>query len=167
MRKTYAYNSIIFGVLLGILVYATTESIALTILTGLGVSVVGFFIIRMIENAIHKGVHKAADKISDAYQHRKEQKAIENGTYVKPETTQMPQRTTTQMPQRTTTQMPARPAAEAVPAAQPTVRPAVQPAAEAVPAAQPTATITNFCPYCGKKIDGISRYCPYCGESID
>ena len=159
MRKTYAYNSIIFGVLLGILVYATTESIALTILTGLGVSVVGFFIIRMIENAIHKGVHKAADKISDAYQHRKEQKAIENGTYVKPETTQMPQRTTTQMP--------ARPAAEAVPAAQPSARPAVQPAAEAVPAAQPTATITNFCPYCGKKIDSISRYCPYCGESID
>ena len=49
MRKTYAYNSIIFGVLLGILVYCTTESIALTVLTGIGVSVVGFFLILFYE----------------------------------------------------------------------------------------------------------------------
>lgn len=99
-RRTYAFNSIIIGFLLGFLVYATSKSIALAILTGIGVSVVGFIIIRLIENAISKGVDKASDKISEAYHRHKEQKAIENGTYVKPETTQMPDRTTTQFPQR-------------------------------------------------------------------
>lgn len=93
MRKTYAYNSIIFGFLFGLLVGMTTKSVVLGILTGLGVSVVGFIVIRLIENAIHKGVEKAADKISEAHQRRKEQKAIENGTYQKTVTTQMPVRT--------------------------------------------------------------------------
>ena len=100
MRKTYAYNSIIFGILLGLLVYVSSKSAALGILTLIGVSVLGFIIIRFIENAISKGVDKAADKISEAYQHRKEQKAIENGTYVNPETTQMPDKATTQFPQK-------------------------------------------------------------------
>lgn len=45
MRKTYAYNSIIFGFLFGLLVGMTTKSVVLGILTGLGVSVVGFIVI--------------------------------------------------------------------------------------------------------------------------
>ena len=141
MRKTYAYNSIIFGVLLGILVYCTTESIALTILTGIGVSVVGFFLIRMLEKALYKGADKAAEKITEAYHRRKEQKAIENGTYRKPEST-------TQMP----------------------VRPAMQTTAGTVwekPIEKPVVSETNYCPYCGKAVDGVSRFCPYCGRSIE
>lgn len=149
MRKTYAYNSIIFGVLLGILVYCTTESIALTILTGIGVSVVGFFLIRMLEKALYKGADKAAEKITEAYHRRKEQKAIENGTYRKPEPT-------TQMPVRTATQMP--------------MRPAMQTTAGTVwekPIEKPVVSETNYCPYCGKAVDGVSSFCPYCGRSIE
>ena len=101
MRRTYAYNSIIIGVLIGILVYTTTRNVALTVLAGIGVSVVGFIIIRLIENAISKGVDKASDKIQEAYHRRKEQKAIENGNYSEPVTTQMPNRDTTQFPRNT------------------------------------------------------------------
>ena len=100
MRKTYAYNSIIFGFLFGILVYVSTESIVLTILTVLGVSVVGFILIRLLENALSRGVDKAVDKVSDAYRERKARKAAENGSYAPSNTTQMPNRTTTQFPQR-------------------------------------------------------------------
>lgn len=101
MRKTYAYNSIIIGGLLALLVYLTSNSIPLTILTGVGVSVGGFIVIRLIENAIYKGVDKAVDKIHDAYQQRKEQKIISNGTLSNTQTTQMPDRNTTQFPQKT------------------------------------------------------------------
>lgn len=74
MRKTYAYNSIIIGVLVALLVYVSTESVALGILTLLGVSVVGFIVIRLIENAIGAGVNKAADAASKAWQNRKQNK---------------------------------------------------------------------------------------------
>lgn len=94
MRKTYAYNSITIGILIGILVWATTESAVLGILAGLAISVVGFFIIRMFENAVDKGVDKASEKIQEAYHRRQEQKAMENGTYVKPNTTQFPDKST-------------------------------------------------------------------------
>ena len=64
MRKTYAYNSITIGILLGILVWISANSAILGILTGLAVSVVGFFIIRMLENAVNKGVDKVSEKVS-------------------------------------------------------------------------------------------------------
>ena len=89
-RKTYAYNSIIFGFLLGFLVYATSKSTALAVLTGIGVSVVGFFIIRLIENAVYKGVNKASDKIIEVYRRQKEQKGMENGSFIKPGAAQTP-----------------------------------------------------------------------------
>ncbi len=137
MRKTYAYNSIIFGFLLGLLVGVTTESVILGILAGLGVSVVGFIVIRLIENAIHKGVEKAADKISETYRRRKEQKAIENGTYQKPVTTQMPVRMTPAV-------------AQAVPV--PSVRPAAK---------------RSFCMHCGAAQEGVSRFCSVCGKPVE
>lgn len=102
MRRTYAYNSIIIGFLLGILVYATSKSVVLGIVTGLGVSVVGFIIIRAIEKAIDKGVDKASEKISQSYHQHKEKKAAANGADVNPHTTQMPAKTTTQFPGRNT-----------------------------------------------------------------
>ena len=92
MRKTYAYNSIIIGVLLAMLAYASTNSAAIAVLTGLAVSVIGFIAIRLIENGISRGVDKAADKITEAYKACKKQKAAENGTYGKTGTTQMPNR---------------------------------------------------------------------------
>lgn len=73
MRKTYAYNSIIIGVLVGLLVWVSLENAVLGILACLGVSIVGFIVIRVIENAIGKGVDAAVDAATRAYQKRKEQ----------------------------------------------------------------------------------------------
>ena len=75
MKKTYAYNSVIIGVLLGLLAYISSGSLALGVVVVICVSVAGYFIIRQIEKAVYKGADKAADKISEAYQQRKEQKA--------------------------------------------------------------------------------------------
>lgn len=151
MRKTYAYNSIIFGFLLGLLVGVTSESVILGILAGLGVSVVGFIVIRLIENAIHKGVEKAADKISETYRRRKEQKAIENGTYRKPVTTQMPVRTATAFAPAAPMPMRNAPAfAQRMPA------PAVKPATESC-----------FCVHCGAALEGVSRFCSVCGKPVE
>lgn len=74
MRKTYAYNSIIIGVLIGLMAYISTENIILGILACVGVSVVGFVIIRVIEKAIGKGVDAATGAAVKAYQKHKEQK---------------------------------------------------------------------------------------------
>ncbi len=74
MRKTYAYNSIIIGVLVGILAYASTESAILGIGACLGVSIVGFIVIRLIENAVDKGVDKAVDAAGRAWQEHKQKK---------------------------------------------------------------------------------------------
>ena len=51
-RKTYAYNAITIGVLVACLVYFSTKSIALTVLAGLGISVGGFILIKLLENAM-------------------------------------------------------------------------------------------------------------------
>ena len=73
MRKTYAYNSIIIGVLVGLLAGASTENVVLGVLVFGGVSIVGFVIIRIIEKAIGKGVDAAADAAAKAYRKHKEQ----------------------------------------------------------------------------------------------
>ena len=92
MNKTYAYNSIIIGVLVGLLVGVKTDSIPLAILACLGVSIVGFIIIRMFEKAVDKGIDKASDKITEMHQRRKDERSAANGTYEKRETTKMPDR---------------------------------------------------------------------------
>ena len=75
MRRTYAYNSITIGTLVGILVVFSTESLALGIITMLAVSAVGFVLIRLIENALYSGVDKAVDAAVDAYGRHKAKKA--------------------------------------------------------------------------------------------
>ena len=99
MRKTYAYNSIIIGFLVGLLVGVSSDSAVLAVLAGLGVAIVGFIVIRVIENAINAGVDKAADKVKEAYSKHK-QKTMPASAVVPPATTQMPG--STQAAQRTT-----------------------------------------------------------------
>lgn len=65
MRKTYAHNSIIIGVLLGILVGLKANPV-LGVVAGIAVSVAGWFLIRMIENAIDRGVDAAGKAIKNA-----------------------------------------------------------------------------------------------------
>ena len=71
MRKTYAHNSIIIGFLVGLLVALQTESIVLGALSCIAVSVVGFILIRLLENAVDKGVDAVADKTEQAIRSRK------------------------------------------------------------------------------------------------
>ena len=74
MRKTYAYNSIFIGFLLGLWVYVSAESILLAILTCIGVSVVGFILIRLLENLLYKGADKAVDAAGNAIKKHMEKK---------------------------------------------------------------------------------------------
>ena len=60
MRKTYAYNSVIIGSLLGILIWAETESIVLGVLAAIAVTIIGFIVIRLLENILSAGADKAA-----------------------------------------------------------------------------------------------------------
>lgn len=78
MRRTYAYNSITIGTLVGILVVVSTENLALGIIALLAVSAVGFVLIRLLENALYKGMNKAVDAAVDAYSRRKANKAAQN-----------------------------------------------------------------------------------------
>ena len=73
MRKTYAYNSIIIGVLLGMLVGIKAGTV-LGIIVGIAVSVVGFFIIRAIENVLYKGADAAEKAIKTAIKNKKDEK---------------------------------------------------------------------------------------------
>lgn len=136
-RKTYAYNSIIIGALIGILVYVSAESAVLAVLAGLAVAVGGFFLIRLLENAMYKGVDKAAEKVSQAYQNHKAQKAAEAGVAAA-QPTQFPG-------QAQTTQFPG-----AVPAPQP---------------AEQTEPEFKFCTSCGAQISRNAKFCPSCGEA--
>lgn len=90
MRKTYAYNSIIIGALLGITVGASTKSVVWGIVVGLAVSVVGFIIIKLVENALYAAANKATKKAQDAYQRRKARKIQETDKYDPPTTTRFP-----------------------------------------------------------------------------
>ena len=51
-RKTFAPNAVIIGVLVGILVYISTENVVLTVIAAIGVSVVGWIAIFWIEKII-------------------------------------------------------------------------------------------------------------------
>ena len=68
MRKTFAYSSIMIGVLAGLLVYASTQNVLLGALVLIGIAVFGFIAIRFIEKLIGKGVDSAVDA---AVSHRK------------------------------------------------------------------------------------------------
>lgn len=179
MRKTYAYNSIIIGFLVGLLVGASSDSVVLAVLAGLGVAIVGFIVIRVIENAIDAGVNKAADKVKDAYSKHK-QKTMPASAVVPPVTTQMP--SSTQAAQRTTFPQQAEAPAPAA-SAEPTVPcpncggqvraaarfcPFCGAAMELAPAPAPEkpAEQKAICPYCGAQVRSTANFCPSCGSAL-
>ena len=73
-RKTFAPNAIIIGVLVGILVYVSTEDVILTAIAAIGVSVVGWIAISWIEKLISRGIDAGAAAIQKGIQNRKENK---------------------------------------------------------------------------------------------
>lgn len=71
MRKTYAYNGIVIGILLGLYVGVASKSGVLCVLAMVGISVLAFAAIRLLENAIDAGVDKASEAISQKiYDHK-------------------------------------------------------------------------------------------------
>ena len=74
MKKTYAYNSIIIGFVVGLWVAVSSNNIVLAILAGLGVAVVGFVVIKALEKLLDKAGDKAVDAVTNAYQKHKQNK---------------------------------------------------------------------------------------------
>ncbi len=72
MRRTWAYNGIVIGFLIGFWVWAVTQSTGLAVVAGIVVSAVAFLVIRFLENLIYAGAEKAGEKIREAYEKRKE-----------------------------------------------------------------------------------------------
>lgn len=67
-RVTYApYTAGVMGALIGILVWASTGSATLGIITFIVVGVIVFFLVRLFENALYKAGEKAADAIQKAH----------------------------------------------------------------------------------------------------
>ena len=179
MRKTYAYNSIFIGFLVGLLAGVSSDSVVLAVLAGLGVAIVGFIVIRLIENAINAGVDKAADKVKEAYSKHK-QKTMRASAVVPSAATQMP--VSTQAAQRTTFPRQAEAPAPAA-AAEPTVPcpscgALIRAAARFCPSCggemapppapapeKPVEQKTN-CPYCGAQVRSTAKFCPSCGSAL-
>jgi len=175
MRKTYAYNSIIIGFLVGMLVGVSSDSVVLAVLAGLGVAIVGFIVIRVIENAIDAGVNKAADKVKDAYsKHKQKTMPASTVTTQMPGSTQTAQRTT--FPQQATAPAPEAPAEPTVPC--PNCGAQVRAAARfcpscggemppaPAPAPEKPAEQKIACPYCGAQVRSTAKFCPSCGSAL-
>ncbi len=64
MRRTYAYNSIYFGLLFGAAIGAVTNSVVLGIVSGIIITVIFFMLIRAMENAISKKTDKFVSTIT-------------------------------------------------------------------------------------------------------
>ncbi len=73
MKKTYAPNAIIIGVLVGILAVVKLGPV-LGVLAGIAVTVIGWIAIRFIEKLIGKGVDAAGSAISKAVNKNRENK---------------------------------------------------------------------------------------------
>ena len=71
MRRSYWPTGIFLGALLGFLVYASTENMALGILAGIGASIVGIVVILGTEKALDKGIDAGATAIKGAIDKRK------------------------------------------------------------------------------------------------
>lgn len=64
MRKTYAYNGITIGILLGLMAGLAANNMVIGVIAMIGLSVLAFAAIRLLENAVDAGVDKASDAIS-------------------------------------------------------------------------------------------------------
>ncbi len=86
MRKTFAANGITIGTLLGLfaglLVISKDGGLPLGIIVGLVVGIVtgalAWFIIRWLENLVYNGVDAGVEAAKNAYEKRKQEKALNN-----------------------------------------------------------------------------------------
>jgi len=79
MRRTYAHNAVVIGVLLGFLV-AIKAGIILGIIVAVAVSIIGYKLIRAFENKVDDVADRAGDAISHAIYDKKKKKDGEDGS---------------------------------------------------------------------------------------
>ena len=73
MRRTYAPNAIIIGILFGILV-AAKVNVVLGVIAALGISILGWVLIRTLENACDRAGNAVEDAIRKKFDERKGRK---------------------------------------------------------------------------------------------
>ena len=73
-RKTYAYNSVIIGLLCGLWAGAKFDSLAAAIAAFAVVTVICFVRIRALENILYSGAEKLTDAAVSAIERRVEEK---------------------------------------------------------------------------------------------
>ena len=73
-RKTYAYNSVIIGLLFGLWAGAKFDSLAAAIAAFAVVTVIGFVLIRALENVLYSGAEKLTDAAVSAIERKVEEK---------------------------------------------------------------------------------------------
>lgn len=64
MRRTYTHYSVVFGFLIGLLVFLKTN-IVLGVIAGLAVSVIAYVLIKALEDGLDAAGHILIDKISE------------------------------------------------------------------------------------------------------
>lgn len=64
MRRTYTHYSVVFGFLIGLLVFLKTN-IVLGVIAGLAVSVIAYILIKALEDGLDAAGHILIDKISE------------------------------------------------------------------------------------------------------
>ena len=64
MRRTYTQYSVVFGFLIGLLVFLKTN-IVLGVIAGLAVSVIAYILIKALEDGLDAAGHILIDKISE------------------------------------------------------------------------------------------------------
>jgi len=73
MKRSFWPTGVFLGSALGFVIYVATESVALGILAGIGLSVVGILVILGIEKLVNKGVDAGAAAIKGAIDKKKAQ----------------------------------------------------------------------------------------------
>ena len=163
-RKTFAYNSIIIGALLGMLVWAYTENTALGIAAAVVISVAGFFAIRGLEHALDIGSQAAADALARKIAASKKASMMQEGSSAYRNGSASDEKSyggNNYAALGDDFSVPDSPDIH-ISAAAPvlSVNPVPRSSAE-----QPAA-VKNFCWKCGARLQSGGRFCPKCGTPV-
>ena len=140
MRRTYAYNSIYFGLLFGAAIGVVTKSVVLGIVSGIIITVILFMLIRVIENAISKKTDKLVSSIT---------RKLDEKHLNKVQTQQAADNVQSQQ------------TADNVQSQQP-----VNDVQTQQSASTEVIDCKWVCPKCGTKLDKECLFCPNCGNEV-